>query len=199
MTIEIPQGERGSVIILVFTLVLLVLEFSALVIDLTRADYATHGIQRSVDAASLAAATQLVLSSNSDLDRWKNSKRAILAVVKQNPIFARYAFPDLTDSSYHQGATDNCESSGIYRSQIYDNGEIRVELERGTYVDDGGGTFTSLESSTTCNASAAPLLPNAARVTITIFNFPNVFGTVPPFNFPAFRALSRTAVGAQID
>lgn len=193
------DAERGVGIIVMFGVIMLLIYFCALVIDLGRAEFTTHGIQRSVDAAALAAASELVLGTNDDLVRWRNAKRAALAVLKLNPIDRSVEIPDIAVSANHQGDTDYCESSGYFRSQIFDNGEMRVEIERGVYTEDAvGPVFTSLESEIVCNAYADPY-PNAVQVTLTIYDYPNFFAIVLPFATPNFPMLTRQAIGAEVD
>lgn len=190
------REESGAALLLAMGLVLLVVYLGVLVIDLARAEYITRELQRSADAASLAGATELVLSSNSDLDRWSNAKRAAIGILKSNFRISGYSLPKVGESSHHQGAADGCEGLGDYRSQVYDNSEIRIELERGVYSDAGQGTFVSLEDSGTCNAGSVPL-PHAMRVTVTLYRYPTVFASLTPFGQEEFSALRRTAIGAR--
>lgn len=192
------EDQRGVGIIIMLGMVLLLVYFCALVIDLGRAEYTVHCIQRSVDAAALAGAAELVLGGSNDLKRWKNTKRAVLGMLKSVPITPHYTLPDLTVSGYHVGDTDQCESSGNYRWQVYDNGEVRVEIERGVFSEDSGSpSFDPLESPSDCNASADPPA-NAVRVTVSIYEFPNYFAGVLPIGRPTFPLLQRSAIGTQV-
>lgn len=191
-------GERGSVLVLMLGCALVILYFAALVIDLGKAEYTTHGMQRTVDAAALAGATELVFGTASPTDRWMNAKRAVLGSIRKNPIFANYTFPEPSVAGNHQGGPDKCENTGDYRWQIYDNGKIRIKLQRGIYVDSNANPFSTLESSGTCNATHTPP-PNAVELTVTIYDYPNAFAVIPPFNKPLFTEITRTAIGAEID
>jgi hypothetical protein len=200
------NDEQGVGLILLFALVLIIVYFCALVIDLRRAEYVVETISFSADAAALAAASELSLSSGSDLTRWTNAKRAVLAFVKKNAQIADYTFPDPAESAHRYGDPDSCESSGNYRWQIYDNDEMRIEIERGIYEESKTAPFTSsfasLENSVSCYVSAAPAkepFPNAVRVTITVYNYPNYFALVRPFNSPSFARLSGTAMSARVE
>jgi hypothetical protein len=175
-------------------LIMLVLYFCLLVIDVLRAEYAANGLQRAVDAAALSGGTELVLSSDSDLERWTNSKRAAIAALKVNPIFLAGNFPDVTDTSTHRGSTDACDTdpSSNYRWQVYDNGKIRIEIARGTY-NDSTDSFTSAESTTVCADASNP---NAVQVTVTVNGISPLFGGIPPFSIlqmPAITRVSRAA------
>jgi hypothetical protein len=188
---------RGVGVIVMFGVIMLLIYFCALVIDLGKAEYTTHVIQHSVDAASLAGAAELVRGARDDLTRWTNSKRAVLAILKLDSLLPFYDFPDITISSNHQGVADYCET-GDYRWQIYDNNEMRIEIERGVYTENAGGfLFDPRESDTSCNADADPY-PNAVRVTLTVYDYPNFFATVLPFGRPTFPVLTRTAIGAEV-
>jgi hypothetical protein len=183
------ESENGSVVFLAMVLIILLLYFCLLVIDVLRAEYAANGIQRAVDAASLSGLTELVISSDSDPDRWMRSKRAALAALKVNPIFLAGDFPDVSDASTHFGSTDACETdlSSNYRWQVYDNGKVRVEIARGTY-DNSTDSFTSVESATVCADASHP---NAMQVTVTINGISALFGVIPPFHIVQMPAITR--------
>jgi hypothetical protein len=199
LSASIPDtDEKGSVFVLMLGCILLILYFAALVIDLGKAEYTTHSMQRTVDAASLAGASELVFGTSAPLDKWRNAKRTVLGTIRKNPVFATYTFPNLSAPGNHQGGPDKCENTGDYRSQIYDNGKIRIKLERGVYVEGNAPPFNSLESSATCNATATPA-PNAVRLTLTVYNYSNVFAVIPPFDKPLFTEITRTAIGAEVD
>lgn len=190
-------NARGAVILLVLVIVLAVLYVGVLVVDVTTLQHTTRVLQFSADAASLAGATELSLSSASDMDRWKNAKRAALGMLREHLILHGYRFPDLTNASYHSGNRDSCELTGEYRSQIFDNGDVRIELERGVYSDDDPPDFASLESPATCHASHDPL-PNALQVTVTVYESIGIFASASRFKGARAGPLSRNAIGAQI-
>ncbi len=190
------RNERGTIILITVYLIVAVLYLSLLVVDITRAKYAVNSIQRSVDAASLAAVTELVLSSETASDRWKNAKRAAFGVLRQNPIFMSSGLPDVADNTTHRGSSDPCETdpTSAYRWQVYENGRIRVEILRGLF-DDTANSFASTENSAVCGDTSSP---NAVRVTVTIIGFPTIFGGVPPFQAIIMPPLTRTGLGVQL-
>jgi uncharacterized membrane protein len=190
------DDERGSILLVTLALAILVLYLSLLVVDLRRAEYAANGIQRAADAAALAGLTELVASSDSDADKWKNAERAALAVLKQNEIFLAGDVPDASQPDTHIGSTDACDTDPFsnYRWQIYDNSKMRIEIARGNY-DEASDTFTSSENSTVCNDGTSP---NSVQVTITVRNFPTVFGAVLSSDLAKMAPIVRTGKAAQL-
>jgi hypothetical protein len=200
------RSERGIAMIVVVALVLLIVYFCALVIDLRRADYVSHALQLSADSAALAAASELSLGLASDEQRWKNAKRAAIAMAKVNLVIPNYDFPDPAQTADHQGDADSCEPMGDYNSQIYANNEIRIEIERGVYEESLAPpftkTFTSKENAITCYVSASPAnrpFPNAVRVVLTIYKYSNFFAGICPFGRPRFEELSRSSLSSRIE
>lgn len=197
--IKVCSDEQGVIIVFAALLVLVLFYLGALVVDLARTEYTLRILQKSVDAASLAGSIELALSGNIASERWKNSKRAALSVLKENLTIRDHSFPRVDISGHHVGPSDRCEMLGDYHSQIYDNGEIRVELERGFYDDTGDGSFSTREDATTCNDTSSPpsnAAPNAVRVTAVIYNYTLVFA--PYFNRTSLDSLTRSAIGGRV-
>ncbi|MFN8391883.1 MAG: pilus assembly protein TadG-related protein [Bdellovibrionota bacterium] len=196
MSRQLTDDEAGSILFITLALAILVLYLCLLVIDLRRAELAGNGVQRAADAAALAGLTELVASPDTDNEKWKNSIRAALAVLKQNSIFLSPQFPDASVSANRVGSTDACDTdiSSSYRWQTFDNGTMRVEIARGTY-DESTDTFTSLESTSTCNDAARP---NSVQVTVTVRNMSAIFGNVPPFHFGPMPPITRLGRAAQL-
>ena len=191
------DDSRGSAIVLLLALILALLYFGTLIVDLTQGELVARLLQKSVDAACLGGANQLVHSSGSDIERWENSKRAVIALLRSNLSLYEYDFPDIHDARHHDGSADLCEDAGsAYRFQIYDNGRFRISLERGYFENDAAGTFTSYESSTQCKAELDPP-PNAVRLTVIAFRYPTVFGWV--VGVGEFTRITRTGLGAEVD
>lgn len=179
-------------------LVITILVLCLLVVDLTRMEYVARTLQRSADAASLAGAVELVYSPKTPLERWKDAKRAVLASLAKNTVVFGYELPSPAQSTEHRGDSDACEPTGNYKSQAYDNGSLRIELERGSYTDDGAGTFESLEDTSTCNADSSDPSVNAVRVTVTLTGYPVVFGI--PIGISGFRStIPASSIGSLIE
>ncbi len=192
--------ERGSVMILALAVVTAILLLAPFIVDYARAGYALTGIQRAADAASLAGASELVLSSNDYTTRWKNAKRAIIAALRENPIFMSFEFPNLAASG--SGPPDACEPNGAYSRRTFDTNTMTITLARGKY-DDATGVFTSHENEK-ANPPATDCIPdtnksNAVQVTVTVKEFANVFARIPPFNRLTMPPMTRTAVASFVD
>jgi len=191
---------------LMLGMVLTVFYLGTLVVDLTRLEHQSRVVQFAADASSLAGATELVLSTDTDAERWSRSKRAVLAVIKQNLTQAGYDFTGTYDLSKHGSPTASgvsyptdvvaCESNATYTHAVYDNGKVQVIIERGNFSD-STGTFTTYEDSANCNNSKNPLA-NALRVTVTTANNLALFALFAGFNEQGGRSITRKAVGTQI-
>ena len=191
------DNERGSALIMTLFILMALLYFAVLVIDMTRIEQLERVLQATVDAASLAGATELVISGKSSAERWTNSKRAALGSLRKQLGGRSFVLPDVTVLTNHIGPADNCESTGNYRSQTYDDSLVQIVLERGIYAE-GSGTFTSLESDTVCNAANNPL-PNAFRVTLSVRDLPVFFSNQFGFTTRSFGPITRSAIGTFVD
>lgn len=192
------QNQQGSAVILVLAILLLMLYLGALVVDITALQKMGDSIECAADAAALAGANQLVLQNDlTNVDRWKNSKRAILGMLQAHLLQLAILPPVLLDPTSHKGPKDACEGIGRYNSQTYENDSVRIELERGVYVDSEPPEFTSLEDALTCNANASPK-PNAVRVRLTAGRKPLMFAFMAGFGKKS-TLITRQAIAARID
>ena len=191
------DNERGSALIMTLFILMALLYFAVLVIDMTRIEQLERVLQATVDAASLAGATELVISGKPSDERWKNSKRAALGSLRKQLGGRSFVLPDVTIPTNHVGPADSCESTGDYRSQTYDNNSVAITIERGHYVE-GTGQFRSLEDDSACNASGDPV-PNAVQVTVSIQDLPVFFSNQFGFTARSFGPITRSAIGTFVD
>ncbi|RUM96361.1 hypothetical protein EET67_18615 [Pseudaminobacter arsenicus] len=103
---QFRSDERGIALILVSIMLPVIIGFSLLVIDWSRAGNLHNDLQKAADSFALAAAAELDRSAGS----WARAEHALATLVENTSRFSEAGFTTLT--TVEQGGTKNCNSAG---------------------------------------------------------------------------------------
>jgi len=205
------QSEAGVTIPFFALLIAVFVMIASLVVDHSKEEIAVTNLQRSADAAALAAARQL----NGKVDGWWNSKKAAALAVKRNPIHGANV-AELSHLQLSGGKTSFWDDGdqltpAILKTAAKDKprlandkgtegsaGGVSVKVERGLYwrnADSSTGySFTSLENDTDGLKGAVPyyFVANAVKVTVSLNRLNTVFGNI--FGVGFFEKLKRESI-----
>ena len=134
------QSERGAAIIMAYLAILMFLYMTLLFLDIPYMERVGRSIQRCADAAALAGAIQLTQRSSAAtaLQGWLDAKRAVIAVLGQNPI-AGVDQTLLTALNSTSGTADplDLDVGNYYRYPIFGKTispqQVTVSISRGVY------------------------------------------------------------------
>jgi hypothetical protein len=203
------RSESGFSLPLFALLVSVIVIFAALIVDHSKEEIAVQGLQRSADAAALAAAKQL----NGRLDGWWDAKKVAALALQKNPIHGatleQVSALHFTDG--HRSYWDTRRGSDLLRDIGSEgtSGPLTVKVERGLYwlekIEDnkphykfisleGGEDDELLQGRDNGLVGAVPyyLIANAVRVTVSLSHLDTVFGGV--IGQSAFTNLRREAI-----
>lgn len=210
------SDERGITLVFIALILFAAFGLAAMVVDHAKEEVAVGQIQRTADAAALAAAREL----NGQVSGWWNAKKAALAVLRSNPIHGvtphaeqslqlvsgsrsywddsnRAVVRHMLADSDHRDAVSPASNPGSEGA----SGNLKVKVTRGVYWRRGAGvsangyTFIPLESDDAVKRGTGMnsfLVANAVRVEVTVEDFATTLGSV--FQMRSFGNLVRSSI-----
>jgi len=160
------KSERGVVLVMGLVVIILVLLMAVLVIDVQLAERTGRMMQRAVDSAALAGATQLdpqAINPTKAKQAWYQSKRATVALLRAGKFYgdggliAGVLTPtEGSESNPYENQLDP-NGNGIYSFVSYSLGapivKVEIKIERGVFYRIGtmaSPEFVALENGSEC-------------------------------------------------
>ena len=168
---------------------------TALVIDLSRAELAVEELQDAADAIALASTSRL----NGEQAGWISSKRAAFSVLERSNLYGDDGQAQTGGFGNAQNVNetdiDPTETDLPYSFIEYDFNNLVMLIERGTYVDAGGGNYVFSSYETLLETDMVPDDPTknkfeaalATKVTLRLKTLDTTFARLLPVSGILFK------------
>lgn len=158
------QDEKGAVLAFFGVILTAIIVVASFTIDQGRAMFAHRKMENLADAIALASVNGLDGTSAG----WGNSKRMLIRTLQRGDLSGIYPANLETVTGFNAGALiDNHESDPELRmNKVLIGDRLEVSIERGLHGTDG---FRSLEGIPTAFGVPTPLIANAVKVRVTLY------------------------------